>query len=445
MLAGLKCKFCSKPELNVKHSKEVGFSSHIQVICQNCETVQNECYTCPQEGIKSASINERMVNAFLDMGTGFAGLQKFATNLNMNIMSSALYCKQVDVLSEKYVLFKDEVLSLSREIVRKTHADLGESAREDEIMNITVSYDGTWHTRGHSSNYGIGIVIDVLTGLVLDYIILSKFCTQCSQMEAKMKGNEQEFLIWQKKHRDAGKCEKNFSGSSNSMESNAAEILWQRSVDNCQMRYTTILSDGDASTFSHLSNMNVYPGITLEKQECVNHVGKRLFTALKKVVHDSRIKGVKLGGAKKGSLTEEKMRRLQGYYSNAIKSNAPDVPKMQQAILATLYHCSSSDDSPNHHKCPAGSTSWCFWNKALATNEKPKKHDKMSLYLRPEVVENILPVYERLSDERLLSRCTQIGTQNANESLHHSIWSKCPKVQSTTKKKLEVNCKKHNI
>ena len=29
--------------------------------------------------------------------------------------------------------------------------------------NITISFDGSWHKRGHTSNYGFGAVIDVLT------------------------------------------------------------------------------------------------------------------------------------------------------------------------------------------------------------------------------------------------------------------------------------------
>ena len=63
----------------------------------------------------------------------------------------------------------------------------------------------------------------------------------------------------------------------------------------------------------------------------------------------------------------------------------------------------------------------------------------MSLHLRPDVVKAILPVYKRLSDENLLKRCTTIGTQNANESVHNSIWEKCPKSKATSMKKLQVN------
>ena len=39
--------------------------------------------------------------------------------------------------------------------------------QKDVPINITVSYKGTWHKRGHTSLYGIGIVTDVVTGLVI--------------------------------------------------------------------------------------------------------------------------------------------------------------------------------------------------------------------------------------------------------------------------------------
>jgi len=75
---------------------------------------------------------------------------------------------------------------------------------------------------------------------------------------------------------------------------------------------------------------------------------------------------------------------------------------------------------PNHKKCPPAGTpkSWCFFNNAKASKEKPKSHKEMSLKLSPLVVKKVQNVYTRLSGESLLERCSRAGTQNANESLH---------------------------
>ncbi|GFY20988.1 transposable element Tcb2 transposase [Trichonephila clavipes] len=45
------------------------------------------------------------------------------------------------------------------------------------------------------------------------------------------------------------------------------------------------------------------------QKECINHVSKRLGTALRQTVKDWRVKGVTLGGKKRGSLKEETIRK----------------------------------------------------------------------------------------------------------------------------------------
>ncbi|GBO13072.1 hypothetical protein AVEN_145634-1 [Araneus ventricosus] len=49
----------------------------------------------------------------------------------------------------------------------------------DKNDGITVLYDGTCRKRGHTSLYGISIVVDILTGLAIDNEILSKYCPEC--------------------------------------------------------------------------------------------------------------------------------------------------------------------------------------------------------------------------------------------------------------------------
>lgn len=72
--------------------------------------------------------------------------------------------------------------------------------------------------------------------------------------------------------------------------------------------------------------------------------------------------------------------------------------------------------------------SWWFYNSAIAKGRKPGPHDKnIGTPIREEFLPTLLPIYDRLSDKKLLERCKQCLTQNANESLHSMIWHKCPK------------------
>ncbi|GFW51514.1 uncharacterized protein TNCV_4211921 [Trichonephila clavipes] len=117
-----------------------------------------------------------------------------------------------------------------------------------EIIHVSVSYDGTSQKRGHTSNLGLGIIIDILSGLVFDFEVLSKYCQNCVVAGRDMGVDSEEFHIWQKGHAD--ECDKNFDGTSGAMEMHAALIMWRRSIRDCQMRFVSMLSDGDLKTFS---------------------------------------------------------------------------------------------------------------------------------------------------------------------------------------------------
>ncbi|XP_077539636.1 uncharacterized protein LOC144152274 [Haemaphysalis longicornis] len=130
----------------------------------------------------------------------------------------------------------------------------------------------------------------------------------------------------------------------------------------------------------------------------------------------------RLGG--KGRLTGDLVTKLSSYYGWALKSHSGDVRAMHKAVMATYHHITSNDTVSNHSLCPPGPDSWCRQNAAKAKGEPTPKH---RYNLPPHVCEALLPVYKRLSDEKLLQRCLQGKTQNSNESLHSMIWALAPK------------------
>lgn len=118
--------------------------------------------------------------------------------------------------------------------------------------------------------------------------------------------------------------------------------------------------------------------------------------------------------------------QLAGYFAKAIKRNTT-VEDMKKAIYATLRHCSSSDEKPQHSSCPDGEDSWRFAKRAMARDQPiPSHKEHLHTYLRPDVVRNIMPIYMRLANNKLLEKCKG-DTQNSNESLHNVIWNILPK------------------
>ena len=279
-------------------------------------------------------------------------------------------------------------------------------------------------TRGHKSLYGIGCVVDILTGLVMDMEVLSLYCHRCTHALSRYGGKETAaFQQWYTTHRDAAECNINYEGASGGMEKAAAASLWRRSVDR-GFRYTTLLSDGDANTFKHLSDLKVYGDVVLEKEECINHVSKRLGTALRKLASSGKKAGVTLGGRGHGKLTQAAIIKLTAYYGKAVRAHPGDLNGMWDAVLSTFYHAISTDDVPQHDRCPQSEDSWCFYQRSLAADEEPGSHiDNVGTPLSLEVAEHVKDVYARLSHDDLLRRCLR----GANESLHSKVWRKCPK------------------
>ena len=180
-----------------------------------------------------------------------------------------------------------DVLCESAQIVRKVYKDLDPSIDESGVIDLTVSFDGSWMTRGHKSLYGIGCVVEVVTGLVIDFAVLSLYCQSCSCASKRCGGKDTTgFQQWHEQHTD---CNCNYHGSSGGMEMAAAEILWERSVESHRFRYTTMLSDGDSRTHKHLCDLCVYgSNVEIVKEECVNHVARRMGMALRKLATEGK-------------------------------------------------------------------------------------------------------------------------------------------------------------
>ncbi|XP_077503578.1 uncharacterized protein LOC144114016 [Amblyomma americanum] len=277
--------------------------------------------------------------------------------------------------------------------------------------NIAMCYDGTWMTRGHSSHIGVGAVVELFTGYVLDYVLLSNFCLGC---ETGPKLNTGGYELWRSHH----ECQKNTNCKAGQMEVEAGKILFERSLQRHNMRYTTMLCDGDSRTFNVLQYAKIYGYIEVVKEDCINHVHKRMGAALRNLLQRHKGAGKQsLGG--RGRLTADLVDKLAIYYGQALRSNVGNVDAMS-AVMATYYHITSTDDCPNHTLCPTGEQSWCRHNAAKAKEEPEPKH-KYSL--PSDVAEALLPVYSRVSEKSLLQRCIRGKTQNSNESFHSIIWT----------------------
>ncbi|MDD9361665.1 MAG: hypothetical protein PV344_01910, partial [Anaplasma sp.] len=119
--------------------------------------------------------------------------------------------------------------------------------------NIDVMYDGTWKKRGRTSHIGVGCIVELYSGLVIDHIVLCNLCLGCS---LGPKPEEENYSAWFAEHKPD--CKKNIDCKAGRMEVEAALIMFRRSFEKHGLRYTTVLSDGDSRTHHALTEEAVY-------------------------------------------------------------------------------------------------------------------------------------------------------------------------------------------
>jgi len=74
------------------------------------------------------------------------------------------------------------------------------NCEEDDLADISITIDGTWMKRGHSSLYGAVFSLFWQTGKVIDYEIKSKFCYKCNYLNKQDERPLQDYLCWKASH-----------------------------------------------------------------------------------------------------------------------------------------------------------------------------------------------------------------------------------------------------
>ena len=412
------CKEC-KGDVSFSEGSRRGLGSKIILTCKNCG--DHSISTCPLINNRGYEINTRIVFAMRLLGIGINGIKKFCSFM---CLPKPVFQVTYDKIVANIAIATESVRTLC----------LKEAAEKEKLISInqgendglTVSGDGSWRRRGFSSLFGVTTLIGWHTGKVLDVCVKSKYCKICEYWARKVGTAEYE----EEYAKHESQCEANHTGSAGKMEVDSVVEMFQRSETLHNVKYLNYIGDGDSKTYKGIVDAKPYENCSVFKKECVGHVEKRMGTRLRNLKKTT--KG--LGG--RGKLTGKLIDELTIFYGLAIRRNTGSVEKMRNDIWATLYHKISSDEKPQHDKCPSGVDSWCSWQRAKALGSLTSYTHKPPM---PEVVfKTIKPIYKDLSSDDLLSRCLGGYTQNANESFNSVVWSIAPKAVSSGKKVVDI-------
>ena len=289
-----------------------------------------------------------------------------------------------------------------------------------------MSFDASWHRRGHYSNQGFGAAIDSVSGKVLDYDFCQRVCRKClAWTDERKTANPEEYSSFISKHEE--ECAANFTGTSQAMEGEIAVKLWQRSLSQHQLVYSTYIGDGDSSSFKRVVASDPYNGQEqVRKEECLGHVQKRLKKHLKK------------GSSTSPAIAKSKVERIGQLYALVVVLNrGKSATEIQLTLHNLLDHLAEK-----HANCPSASTSWCYYGRALAERELKPEVSLPKLrqpYLSVPEIARANEVFSLFASEAMCSSLTMGKTQNSNEALHSVVWHNSPKAKHVGQKSIHCS------
>ena len=231
----LVCRFCNS-SVRLSESKRRGLGSTFRFMCvNNCED-QNSFSSCATDtNFQNYTVNRRATFAMRCIGADRAELQTFCGLMDMPY---GIGKSTVNFINNRISEAASAAMTDSASAAAKQEYDAAETT-DSGVRDIDVSNDGTWMTRGHSSNIGTTCVIGTVTGKALDFVTLGKQCKSCDYWENNKSKRPEEYRKWKENHETNGECTKTHTGSSGAMEGDAAVTMFERSVEKHSLRYTS--------------------------------------------------------------------------------------------------------------------------------------------------------------------------------------------------------------
>lgn len=231
LICSFPCPKCFQPDcLKPMVKSRMGLASQIAVNCELCAEEVLQWWSSTRglarvddddDGSSSSSreaynVNKLSVYASISNGMGAVSFNNFSANFDINGMHHKSFHAIADKFYGQNPDIRKFIFGKVSTIVRREHSKkLSDSSlmSPDKTLDLTVSFDGSWLTRGHTSLLGLGCVIDSLTGLVLDVLVMSSSCEVCNQARHMKETDPDAYNVWIEYHLGSGKCNNKYHGT----------------------------------------------------------------------------------------------------------------------------------------------------------------------------------------------------------------------------------------
>jgi hypothetical protein len=277
------CSKCLKKTISIIHKEKSGFAHLILVKCLSCgyETEMKSSQKVKRQYLKvkrgrlPEEVNLLFGSACQASGVGFSTITDFFATFDHAPMNSqtwiAIEAAVANVTNE--VWLKKQKENLREEVEEMIRRIVLERDKKGRIL-LSVSFDGTWSTRGYSAVVGTGTYLGHYSGLPLFTSLRCKVCKVCDALHRKQGSLDQV-----RSHQ----CTKNWSQASGNMEADIAVegALYFAQVSDLRVRIGSLVGDGDAKVDAQfrarlpadLQDIKRY----LDKNHLVKNLAKKLY------------------------------------------------------------------------------------------------------------------------------------------------------------------------
>ena len=179
VIGELLCPECKQSGMKIYDEMRYGLATKCKLCCPY--SFERVFWTSPKvEDGRAFDINQRMVYALRSIGVGLSGAQTFFSQMNL---PPPISCSAYNKIQKKiHNTVENVAIGVMKDAIEEVREAAGVTC-EDEIVDSSISCDGTWQRRGFSSLNGAVAILSTDTVKILDVEPMSRFCNACVSNE----------------------------------------------------------------------------------------------------------------------------------------------------------------------------------------------------------------------------------------------------------------------
>ncbi|VDI57174.1 Hypothetical predicted protein [Mytilus galloprovincialis] len=382
------------PYTDLTEIKSYGIACILGIKCKGCNYIHtmntSSRLQTSKDKINRFDVNVRAVWGSMVTGNGASHLNELLGTMNSPGLRQATFGSIEEEIGQMWhTVLEEEMLAAGAE---ERRIAIENNNYNEGVPSITVIADGGWSKRSHKHTYnasgGVAIIVGKQTGKILYIGVRNKYCNSyiCSRaLHTQTKPPEHV-------------CFKNWSASSQAMESDILVEGFKQAEKVHGLRYMQLIADGDSSVYAKIQEEVPVWGKFVTKIECSNHACKCLRSNLEKLVNDNpNYKGQnKLTKTTRVNIVSAvrcaiRMRSKESNRSAAIKLLAHDIRNSVHHIFGNHKNCSNfckANEKRNETSIASSDN--------LSTNDIPDIFESQSLLWSEVLLNRLATKSERL-------------------------------------------------